>query len=87
MVFPAPVGVLTKDRVVAEIGAAPPWSSFRIEDPRVVRLTDHSAILTYRASAQREGQPVYSALMCSAYVERNGSWRLAFHQQTPLSGT
>jgi hypothetical protein len=28
----------------------------------------------------------YAALVSSAYVKRNGSWKLAFHQQTPIEG-
>ncbi len=85
MVFPGIV--LSKDRVLAEMAAAPPWAEFGIEEPRVVRLTEQSAVLTYRATARREGEPEYHALMSSVYVENSGSWRMAFHQQTPLPAT
>ncbi|MGH9032172.1 MAG: DUF4440 domain-containing protein [Acidimicrobiia bacterium] len=82
LVFPGTV--LSKDRALEEIAAAPPWAEFRIEEPRVVRLTEQSAVLTYRATARREDGPEYHALMSSVYVASGGSWRMAFHQQTPL---
>lgn len=82
MVFPGIV--LSKDRALEEIPKAPPWAEFCIDDPRVVRLTEHSAVLTYRATARRAGEPEYHALMSSVYVENGGSYKMAFHQQTPL---
>jgi hypothetical protein len=84
MVFPGTV--LMKERAVKEIEAAPPWAEFRIDEPMVVRLTEQSAVLTYRATARRDGQPEYVAFMSSAYVESGGAWKLAFHQQTPIDG-
>lgn len=83
MVFPGMV--LTREQSIEAIEAAPPWRSFQIEEPRIVRLTDDSAVLTYRATAQREGQEAYSALTTSVYVNQNGTWKTAFHQQTPFS--
>ena len=83
MVFP--FGVLTREQSIEAIKAAPPWASFRIEDPQVVGLTDDSAILTYRATAQRAGQEPYSALMTTVFVKNEGTWKAAFHQQTPVS--
>jgi hypothetical protein len=84
MVFPGIV--LSKERAVDEIEQAPPWAEFSIDDPQVVRLTEQSAVLTYSATARREGQPEYHALMSSIYVENGGAWKLAFHQQTPVAG-
>jgi hypothetical protein len=83
MVFP--FGVLAREQSIETMKAAPPWASFRIEDPRLVRLTDDSAILTYRATAQRTGQEPYSALMTTVFVKQEGTWKTAFHQQTPVS--
>jgi len=82
MVFPGIV--LTKDGALEEIAKAPPWAEFRIDEAHVVRLTEQSAVLTYRAAARRDAEPEYHALMSSVYVESGGSWRMAFHQQTPL---
>ena len=83
MVFP--FGVLTREQSIEAITAAPPWASFCIEDPRVVVLTDDSAILTYRATAQRAGQELYLALTTTVFVKHEGTWKTAFHQQTPVS--
>jgi hypothetical protein len=79
-----PGQVLTKEATIEAIGLSPGWDSFSIADARVVRLTPDSAVLTYRFSGRRGGDPAYDALMGSAYVKREGSWKMAFHQQTPL---
>ena len=84
MVFPHPAGVLDRDAVIGAVAAAVPWASWTIEDRRVVRLGDGTAALTYRAVARRDGQAPYSALVTSVYVEEDGAWKLAVHQQTPL---
>ena len=61
------------------------WVDYAIEDARLVLLGSDSAVLTYRCSARREGDNApFMALISSAYVQRDDSWLLAFHQQTPL---
>jgi hypothetical protein len=56
-----------------------------LEDVRVVWLTDDSAVVRYRATARRDGDDTtYSALIGSVYVRRDATWKLAFHQQTPV---
>ena len=64
-----------------------PWASHCIEEPRVVQLTDDSAALVYRVKAEREGQTEFAGLLTSVYVKREGRWRLALHQQTPIPAT
>ncbi len=83
-VMVVPGMVLSRDQAVAAIREAPPWSSFRIDDPRVVRLVDGAAALTYRATAQRPDSPVFEALMTTTFVRDGDRWRVALHQQTPL---
>jgi Domain of unknown function (DUF4440) len=61
-----------------------PWASHRIEEPQTVQLTDDSAALVYRVTAQRNGQPKFAGLLTSVYVNRAGRWRLMLHQQTPM---
>ena len=80
MVFPGMV--LDKPQTLAAIAAERPWSSFELAEVRVVKGNDDSAIVTYRATAQR-GRVVYRALMTSVYARRDGRWRLLLHQQTP----
>jgi len=88
MVFAEPVGVLTKDRVIETIAASPRWTDVEFEDFRMVQLTDDTAVVTYKASAYREMEKSrYSALASSVYANQEGSWKLAFHQQTPGAWT
>jgi hypothetical protein len=52
-----------------------------------VRIGPDAALLTYRVSARWAHEASgSSALASSLYVRRDGSWKLAFHQQTPLPG-
>jgi uncharacterized protein (TIGR02246 family) len=81
MVFPGMV--LDKQRTLRAMAAEPPWSTYELADVRVIEATPDSAIVTYRASAQRAGEERYEARMSSTYVRRDGRWRLILHQQTP----
>lgn len=76
-------GVLDRQAAIEAMAQAPPWGAFEIIDPQVVKLTDDSGIVVYRADAQRPGQERYSAVISSTYACRAGRWLLAFHQQTP----
>jgi len=78
-------GVLDRAQAIEAMASAAPWSSFRIEEPRVVELGDSAAVLTYLATAQREGDEEYVGRTTSVYVHSKGSWRMALHQQTPVS--
>jgi hypothetical protein len=61
------------------------WSSFRIDEPRVVWLGAESGIVAYKATAERtQGAAPYVAYMSTGYVKRAGAWKVAFHQQTPI---
>jgi hypothetical protein len=79
-----PGGLVIADRDAA-LGAmsGPPWSEYRIEAPVARLLTPDAGFVAYGVRARRGDAPEYSALVSSAYVRRDGSWRLAFHQQTP----
>jgi hypothetical protein len=65
--------------------AGPQWSSFRISDASLVELGDDAAALVYRADATRVGADPYAALITSTYRREGGRWKLALHQQTPLT--
>jgi hypothetical protein len=68
-------------------GGAQQWKGVIFSEARAVEFTDDAAMLTYRADARnaQDGSP-YSALSSSLYTKRDGQWKLAFHQQTPLNG-
>lgn len=88
MVFAEPVGVLDKAQAVESIASAPRWSDVRFEGAKVVRLSNDAALLTYKATARRDGDAApYVTLASSVYVVRAGGRKLAFHQQTPTSAS
>ena len=82
MLLPGGMRLTDRAAIVASMGGQP-WASYRLEEPRVHRLTDAAAVVTYGVVAQRDGSPPYSALMTSTYVRRDDGWKLAVHQQTP----
>ncbi len=84
MVFPGLV--LDKAATIRAIAGERPWASHKLADVRVIEPTPDSGIVTYRATAQREGQDPYRAVMTTVYARRDGRWRVVFHQQTPIPG-
>jgi hypothetical protein len=55
------------------------------DDVRSIQLGDGAALLKYRVArrwAHDEAKRV--ALASNVYVKRDGAWKLARHQQTPL---
>lgn len=84
LLLPPPAGVLSKDAAVALISETPRWTGVRFGGRRLVHLHDRIILLAYNASAHRRKElTTYRALASSVYSNRNGDWRLAFHQQTP----
>jgi uncharacterized protein (TIGR02246 family) len=80
MVFPGLT--LDKGATIRAIAGARPWSWFRLEDVRVIAGGD-TAVVTYGATSQREGEDEYRARMSSVYARVDGRWRLVLHQQSP----
>jgi hypothetical protein len=60
-----------------------PWARYTMSESRIVSTGSESWAVIYRATAQREGEPEYRALMTSVYVRSAGGWKLVLHQQTP----
>jgi hypothetical protein len=84
MVFPQPVGVLTRSRIIESVRAAPRWSAVSFERMHFLQLNEDAVMLAYTARARRTGEHRdYVAIASSAYVRRSGRFWLAFHQQTP----
>jgi hypothetical protein len=75
--------VLTRERVIAEIAVAPRWARVSMHEVHWVDLAPDAVVVSYAAAAERDGTDQYRALASSAYVLREGTWQLAFHQQTP----
>ena len=86
-VMALPVGLLDRQTCIDAMAAAPPWNTHELSEFQVLDLSEASAVVVYRATAQREGQPSYSALMSTVYTEKDGRWLISLHQQTPLTDT
>ncbi|GIF78292.1 nuclear transport factor 2 family protein [Asanoa siamensis] len=75
--------VFDRDGITATLNQAPPWTTYTIDEPRVVSLGPATAALIYRARSHREGAAPFTALMTSVYRLIDGRLRLALYQQTP----
>jgi uncharacterized protein (TIGR02246 family) len=80
MVFPGMV--MDKATAIATIREVKPWATYELSDVRLAADVN-AALITYRAKAQRAGQPEYKAVMSSVYVRRDRRWLLLLHQQSP----
>ena len=83
MLFPGGLRLEGKEVILDSI-AAQPWTSFQIEVPKVVSLSEHSGVVVYKVTAQRENSNPYTALIGSTYTLHEGTWKMALHQQTPF---
>lgn len=76
-------GVLDKQATVASMASATPWTTFELQDVSVIEVAPQVTVLTYMATATRDGQDPYEAAVSSVHVERDGDWELVLHQQSP----
>jgi hypothetical protein len=83
LLLPQPAGVLGKDGAVEWVRATPRWTGVRFGGRRLLRLHDRVILLAYNASAHRRKElTTYRTLVSTVYVNRDGDWRVAFHQET-----
>lgn len=82
-VIALPIGLMDKKKVIQSQKNARPWGEFAIKDASVVDLGDDVASITYQATARRDDESEYTAMVTSVYARRNGEWQLMVHQQTP----
>lgn len=83
MVFPGGMLLKGKDEILKAIGSQP-WKNFKFEETHTISLAENAGAITYKVTARREGSATYIALISSLYILRDGKWRLALHQQTPI---
>lgn len=86
VVFTEMSGLKARNDIAAMIKNGRRWQKLQIDDRNVLSLSDDVALLSYKASAVRDNGEAYEALVSSAYVRRDGQWKMAFHHQTPLAG-
>jgi hypothetical protein len=80
MLFPGGMRIEGREQILESLGSQP-WESFHIESPRVLQLSESSASVIYKVTAQRKSSPPYVALISSTY-SRGDAWQLVLHQQT-----
>src|SRR4029453_14713252 len=75
---------LMKNEDIAKMAEGQQWRDLKMEEKGLVELADGAAVLSYQIDAKRKDGKPHKALVSSGYVKRNGAWKMAFHQQTPL---
>ena len=88
LVFPE-TGVIDRDTAVDAIRKeneeSRRWAEVDFSSIRKLRLADDVALVTYRVTARWEREKFATAALASSlYIKRDGTWKLAFHQQTPI---
>ena len=83
MVF-GPMGIMKRTDVIDSLRRAPRWSSVIMSDKTENIHGEAVAVLAYHARAEQEGGTLYKAFCTSTYVQEDGHWRIAQHQQTPI---
>jgi hypothetical protein len=79
-----PGQTMDKDQTADAMDASAGWDDFSFDDERFAEIADGAALLSYRFRGRR-GDFTYTAQMGSVYVRRDAAWKLAFHQQTPVT--
>jgi ketosteroid isomerase-like protein len=85
VVFTEMAGLKSKEEIASMIKDGMRWRKLDIKEKGLVELADGVALLSYQDSATRATGEPFEALVSSAYVKRNGEWKMAFHHQTPLT--
>lgn len=81
-----PFGVFKKEAIVQQM--ASPNSVFeskRIEDTRVMVLSQESGVVTYKATFEsvKDGK-AFEVFVTTIYARISGVWKGVFYQQTPI---
>lgn len=78
-------GVKTRDEIAGMVKKDPPgWNDLKMDDKGLVEPVQGMAVLSYEARARRGNGEPYHAMVSSGYVKRDGGWKMAFHQQSPM---
>lgn len=89
MIFPE-TGIITRDAaidaILIENVENRRWAEVQFSAVRSLRLADDVTLLSYKVDARWAHEESPNSLLASSiYVERDGAWKLALHQQTPLN--
>lgn len=78
-------GVRSNQEIAEMNGGAGNWTVAKMQEKGLLELSDSSAVLTYEVDAAKKDGAAHHALCSTGYVKRDGEWKMAFHQQTPLA--
>jgi hypothetical protein len=78
-------GLYEKEDIAKSVKDGQRWSEIDLAPIGFIEPAPGVAILTYEVHGTRSSGEDYAALVSSGYVKRNGSWKMAFHQHTPLA--
>ena len=84
-VFTEMAGVLDREKIAQSAGGGRKWSGLSIARKGFLEPADGFAMVSYEATAGRADGTPYKALVSSGYARHGQEWKLAFHQQTPLT--
>jgi hypothetical protein len=84
LAFSEMAGLRSNEEIASMNPGAGNWKNVKLDEKGAVELSDSSVVLTYEVSARRKNGEPYKALVSTGYVKRDGEWKMAFHQQTPL---
>jgi hypothetical protein len=83
--FTEMAGAFKKDEIAGMIKDGDRWRDLSMDVKGFLEPAPGVAIFTYQVRATRKSGEPYTAVVSSGYVKRNGAWKMAFHQQTPLA--
>ena len=85
--FAEMAGVHSNEEIAGMNPGAGNWTGAKMQEKGLIELSDNSVILTYEVDATKKDGSPHHALCSTGYVKRDGEWKMAFHQQTPLEET
>jgi hypothetical protein len=80
-----PYGIGDRDRVIGSLETPHVILDFELKNTHVIKLSEDSGLIVYRMIQNRRGMEPFEAAISTVYVRREGRWRIAFHQQTPMA--
>ena len=82
--FTEMAGAFKRDEIAGMIGDGDRWRDLDIDPKGFLEPAPGLAILAYRVQATRKNGEPYAAIVSSAYIMRDGAWKMMLHQQTPF---
>jgi hypothetical protein len=86
MLFPEPVGLIDRAAIIESVAKSTRWQVLETTLCYLLQIHPSIVLLSYHAVARRkDDERDYRTHATSIYRRDAGTWKLAFHQQTPDS--